>query len=239
MGTGLRAFARRHRGLLIFVGALAAFCVLQVPPFDQWRFHTILEWRFHPASAKPDSWAASPNEFRIPKDVPMRLKWESDSSLPSADAMLPPLVASAAQESGHDPGRCRYFDGQWTLVAMDLGFCRLVHDYSIYAWHHMWWPDYHLSPGSSQGRVLFIPVKSERTYGAYRLYARDFGSSPPVRFTVSQPYGYLFYLPIEDYLLVAAGVSWVVWRVIRRRRSRSPAAGPGGATLSGEPNGVA
>lgn len=217
---------RRRRFWLLTGAVVVAFAFLQVPPLDQWRFHTILTWQVEPSdttAVQEPPPAVSP-PFDMPQYLPTRLTWSAKSVIPQSFTYHLVDVWAGCRD-----GRLAdFYEGPWALVCTVRGLSRLFHKDTVFSSSDLTeeWRSGSFSPpaGSSRGRALIVPMATwnmqSRPSDTFRLIVGPYSlGQPAVTFVVSQPYGY-YYLPVEDYLAGMALIGLLVLAVRRARERR-------------------
>jgi hypothetical protein len=210
-GAGRRRWVRR--GLVVLaVGCLVlAYVFLRVYPYDQWRFHSVLQWRVEPTHATQSlAHDSSSPVFRVPPHVTTRVSWRADSQL-----VEPPATVDAGATPEATIPEFLFIGpaGRRTVGSLPQGY--------IFSAGPFWRLD--LAGGSSGDWFWFEPddtfSRAQGALGTYRFVVTPYADSqPPITFTVSQPRGLLLSRPIEEYVLVAGIAALVVWFALRGRR---------------------
>ena len=187
-------------GAVVLVVGIVVFALLQVPPLDGWRYHTVATW--HPT---PSREVVSPT-YSVPKGSPFRITFRSDDGR-GAEYYL---TFVASDYSGNRKGNLVFLHHWrpepilWRATARG---------------DHVW------LRGISDTFYVSGP-RDRATRFQLDLGGNGAPYDSPLTITVSVPYGY-YYLPVEDYLIglaILAGLGFLVARrlsrSLRRRQAR-------------------
>jgi hypothetical protein len=213
----------RVRALLVVGAVVAALVVLQVPPLDGWRYRTLLTWQPTQSATQVSGAPRSTSPpVDLPVDVPIRVEWCANAPVHDTSEGSPPRLLIGA-----DDGReATLFGGSWAVTSAAWSRRRIVADDTVTdtttGSPSRW---LYLKTGSTHGRALLTPYETRDPGGGsapgYRLVFVSSGSEQPqITFELSRPYGYLFSVPIEDYILAAALVALLAWLPLRHIRRR-------------------
>jgi hypothetical protein len=213
-------FARSHRIVLAALALVVAFVLLQVPPFDSWRYHRLASLRATPGELRADT-----PPFRVSPHAPVRLEWSAAAAL---GGRRPRTCDSKAPTRLWIAGSRDLYSGPWVVDGLQSGLVGLMSalgrgsaleglrpNSPIYS------DPLDLQPGSRHGRLLIAPWPGRHEGRPDSEWAVGYDTvvpeQPAVTVVVSQPYGYYF-LPIEDYLVAGALLVCCVWAPTRYTR---------------------